>query len=309
MTTLELSQLSGPTKGMMRGARRQYNPRRLMDTSHVEAAEMWSHNQAKLHPLRENKDSIANLVTNGVQRVKSSIPSTTFKNGMYPHTMKTLNYNENVEADSQKLDQTLSPLEYVGLMNMRHTLPTGVEKKVTPRSFSQGLDSAMVRKGKWKTSNGAKTKNVKFSPYTRTGTHLHTLKSARSNYGANRGIVATGPDDEYVLNEFRAPIKPPEHAIMNKRVAAAAINVVMKWINGEYKNIPADMLADPDVGTLMQSGVDFASPNLLQELAARTGFSTTAIGAALRGLFRIISKAQGDPTQRDPTQSGPTNTP
>jgi hypothetical protein len=300
MTTLELSQLSGPVKGMMRGARRQYNPRRLMDTQHVEASEMWAHNQAKLHPLRENKDSIANLVTNGVTRVKSSIPSSTFKNGMYPYTMKTLNYNENVEPDTQPLDQTLSPLEYAGLMNIRHTLPAGVERKIKPRSFSHGLDSAMVRKGKWKTSNGAKTKNVKFSPYTRTGTELHTLKAARSNYGANRGIVATGPDDEYVLNEFRAPRKGPEHAIMNKRVAAAAINVVMKWINGEYKNIPADLLADADVSTLLRSGVDFTSSNLLQELAAKTGFSTTAIGAALRGLFRIISKGQDARSEKDP---------
>jgi len=263
-----------------------------MDTDHPEAADMWDFNATNLHPLRNQKDSIAEYVMNGTNKVKSSIPNGTFKNQLYPNSMKVLNYNQFAEPDSQPVDQTLSPLEYAGLMNVRHMLPAGVERHIKPHTYTAGLDDSVVRRGRWKTSHGAKTKNVKYAPYQRTGTSMHTAKGARSNRGRNRGIMATGPDDDFLTSEFRSAAKPAEHAILNKRVATAAFNVAMKWSSGKYPN-KASMLADEDVNTILRAGIDFTDPHLIAQIAQTTGVSAGVIGAGLRAVFAIISRAQG----------------
>ena len=275
----------------MRGSRRQYQSRSLTDTDHPEANEMWDFNANNLHPLRNNKETIAAYVMNGTNKVKSSIPNGAFKNRMYPNTMKTFSFNEYSEPDSQPRDQTLTPLEYMGFMNMSHALPRGVEKKVRESSFVGGRADAVVRRGKWKTSHAVKNKNVKFAPYQRTGTSMHTFKGARSNRGKNRGILATGPDDAFVTAEFRPGMKKPQHLFLNKEVATAFFNVGTKWATGGFE-VEGSVLRDTDIATILRAGIDFADPSIVAQVAEAMNVSPSVIGPGIRSAIAFFLKAR-----------------
>ena len=276
---------------MMRGSRRQYQPRSLTDTDHPEAGELWDFNAKNLHPLRNNKESIAAYVMIGSNKVKSSIPNGAFKNRMYPNTMKTFSFNEYSEPDTQPRDQTLTPLEYMGFMNMSHALPKGVTKKVRESSFVGGRADAVVRRGKWKTSHAAKTKNVKFAPYQRTGTSMHTFKGARGNRGKNRGILATGPDDAFVTSEFRPGVKPPQHVFLNKEVATAFINIGLKWSTGDFE-AEGSILKSADFATILRAGVDFTDPTIVGQVARALKVPPETIGPGIRAAIAWFIKAR-----------------
>ena len=250
---------------------------------------MWDNNQAKVHPLMDNKDTIAHHVVNTQQKVRSSIPNNTFKAGSLPYTIKTLNYNEVAEPTGQPLDQMLSPLEYAGLVNVWHKMPKNVEKSTKPRNYAAGIDHDVVMKGKWKTSNAGKTKPVRFSPYTKTGTDIHTLRGARSNRGANKSILATGPDDAFITSDFRAP-RMAKHAIINPATLAAAKKVIVGLYAGRYTD-PAVAMADPDVQLLLSSGIDWGAPNLINDIVYQTGISRETYGSAIGMLIPMMRTA------------------
>lgn len=253
---------------------------------------MWQFNASALHPLRDTKNTIANHVMNGTAKVNGSIPSSTFKNGAFPRTMAVSNYNENAEPDTKPRDMTFSPLEFVGLMNMRYALPAGVEKNIRKHSYATGMGDAMVRKGKWKTSNATKIRNVPYPPTSRTGSNLQFLKGGRSNYGKNRAILATGPSDQFVISEFASGRRPLKHAFLNKEVLEAAINVLAKWADGAYESGTLSILTDLDVATIAGAAVDWASPDTLYRLSQRIGIPQSAIAATMRLIFKAINKAK-----------------
>lgn len=261
-----------------------------MDSGHKEAEEMWQFNSSALHPLRDAKNTIANHVMNGTAKVNGSIPSSTFKNGMFPRTMAVMNYNENAEPDTKPRDITFSPLEFMGLMNMKYALPDGVERKVRAHSYATGMGDAMVRKGKWKTSNAAKTRNVPYPPTSRTGTNLQFLRGSRSNYGKNRGILATGPSDEYIINEFAAGRRPPRHAFLNVDVLQAAIRLLGKFSDETYKlDDPMVWAGDTDVATIAGAAVDWAAPDVLDQLATRMNMPRPMIANMIGLLLKAFA--------------------
>lgn len=261
-----------------------------MDSSHREAAEMWQFNSTALHPLRDTKNTIANHVMNSTNKVIASIPSATFKNGAYPHAMAVSDYNENAEPDTKPRDMSFSPMEYVGLMNMKHALPHGLVKHVHQHSFATGMGEAMVRKGKWKTSNATTIRNTPYPPTRRTGSDLQLFKGGRSNYGKNRGILATGPDDSYVISEFSAGRKPVPHTFLNKDVLQAFINVASKYFDGWYD--PPNrirLLTDNDVATILAAATDWAAPGALDTIALKSGYSRGALLGMVRALVQLVA--------------------
>jgi len=261
-----------------------------MDTGHREATEMWQFNAGALHPLRDTKDTIAQHVMNGTAKVNGSIPSATFKNGSFPRSMAVMDFNENAEPDTKPRDMSFSPMEYAGLMNMRYAMPDGVVRQIRPHTWSEGLGSAMVRKGKWKTSNAAATRNTPYPPTRRTGTSLQTLKGGRSNYGKNRGILATGPDDTFIISEFSSGRRPRKHTFLNKDVLQAVINVASKYFDGWYE--PPNrlrLLKDNDVATILGAATDWAAPGALDTIADKSGYSRGALLAMIRALGSLVA--------------------
>ena len=302
---MNVSQMTGATKWGKKG---RYTSKRLMASAHDEAIDMWefSASRNQIHPLSATKNTIAEHALNSTVKVRDSIPSRTFKNQHFPRTLAVENFNEVAEADSQPLNVTVSPLEYAAMMNVQHRIPKRVMKNLKPRTNEEGRSSVMIRKGKWRITNARKnTKKPKFNRGSRTGTDLEFAQVARSNASGARNILATGAADSFLTDQFFAPKRPGEHAIMNPRMLAAAINVVAKWMSGQYQNLPADLLKDPDVSTILEGGVNWTDPTIIatfaEQLSKKVGktISPQLIATALRAIMGIISKAQDSQKKRE----------
>lgn len=238
----------------------------------------------------DTKNSLAQHVFNQKQKVKDSIPNNTFKSKTLPYTVISTNFNEVAEPTSQP-HEMLSPLEYMGLLNNWHRMPASVQKvaRSTKATRSADLDSAMVMKGKWKTSNAGKTKPVRFTPYTKTSTNIHTLRGARSNRSSNQSILSAGPEDQYAISDFRAR-RFQKHAILNAATLGAAKRVLVRLGSGGIE--PTTAMADPDVQLLLSSALDWSNPSLINQIVLQTGISRDTYSTAISSFMPIMRGLQ-----------------
>lgn len=193
--------------------------------------------------------------------VPDSVPNNTFKNGAYPHTYTTLNYQENPEPDTASLMQSLSPLEFASLANMTHHLPANEQKKFNqPVLWSQGRDDMLRAKRKWKTSDGM---SPRFSPYqstAKTSTNIGVLKAAKSNAGMNRSMLA--PQSTPSQDNVKSIVQKDDQArAADKLLGKENTNRLRKLITRIpgilAKNGPSGIFRDPDFTALMKNGARY----------------------------------------------------
>lgn len=180
------------------------DPRLGFKEQNVESRDLWEVSTKAIHPDIQVSGTLANYVNTSQVKIPDRLPSNTFKNGFYPHTYTTLNFEENAEDTTAPINQNLSPLEFASLGRMTHMLPPRwkMEGQNRPTTFTEGLDDEVIGKRRWKTSDAQKKKQrVRFQPYTKTSTSIMNFPVARSNDISNKSILSGPITSEEAANE------------------------------------------------------------------------------------------------------------
>jgi len=228
---------------MRQGGR--YQRRALYDTHIEEGEDIWT--VASLdsdHPMRNMKKTIAGLTALPYQAVVASIPGSLYKNaasgGMgHSYELKSIGSDwDSHNADAQSTEQPiLSKIEQVGLMRVKHKLPPRWEYDA---SGTQNAQAVMQPRKKIKThyALGGKNNAATFNDGRRNYTDLHTLKSARQNYGQNRGIYGAPTPVEYQEAVYSNAKK---QALMSKETFDDSAGVAKALYGGNKMSAIAQM--------------------------------------------------------------------
>lgn len=201
----------------------KYGTNKLMQSSNIEAKELWEVNKElnSLHPLSANSKTIAGNIAASEIMAHESVPAATFRNGRFPHRYTTVDFDADRHEPEQNTAQSnISPLQFASMKNMMHLLPPGIEKRQSfkPTTFSEGLDTRVTGKFRWKTSDNSRTKLPPYQSNYKTSTNIKLPGIARSRLEKNRMIAFSdrGSARRHRQN-WRNRQQPVWEPVMNKK--------------------------------------------------------------------------------------------
>ena len=229
-------------KAQYRGHGR-YQNRDVFDMNLQEGEELWGAAAADAdHPMRNAKGTIAQLSATPYQIAKASVPNSTFKGGLVPHTYDVMSLEsdwDNAEADTQSAElPMMSKVEQAGLMRMAHLMPAKYRA-------GEGSDQNLMV-GDWRyRTNYARKKPVttKFDDGRRNWSDLHQLQQAVPNYRNNRGIIGAPTSEEFTEAEYKGA--HPGSGLANHMTRETAMNTLRTlkatWDGGVGKGVAAGL--------------------------------------------------------------------